>query len=572
MPTIEISKKDLNKLTGIRIELDEAMPLIKAEATIDENNKDLVKIELKDVNRPDLLSVEGIAKEIRLKAGEEKSTKQYKITKKDYVINVEDKVKKIRPFIACAVAKDVEVTEEFLKQLIQLQEKLCEYFGRKRKEAALGIFDFDKINWPINYTAKNPDSFSFKALGMDKEYTLKKILSMHEKGKEYGHLLENCKEYPIIIDNKNNVLSMPPIINSDYSGKVSEKTKNLFIEVTGNSEIFVIPILNTVVLALLERGAKIEQVTIIGSGNKAHKNRVFGAQKAELSSEKRITPDIEGKVMKISAEIINSTLGLDLTNKKIIELLEKSGYASEDKGKDLIVTIPFYRQDILDVRDIIEDIAISYGYNEFEPEIPNIGTIGKISKENYAIEKISNLLSGLGSQEISNFILTNKETLFKKTNQKANENQIIEIANPMSALYSCMRNNLIPGILEFLNENKNVRYPQNLYEIGKVLNIKNGKAVENYNLAYSISSVEANFTSIKQVLDILFNILEKEYKLEPLTNSLFIDGRAAKILIKDKELFEEIGVIGEINPNVLENFNLIMPTACLEINLDKIIS
>lgn len=553
MPTIEISKKDLNELTGIKLELEEAMPMIKAEASIDENNKDRIKVELKDVNRPDLLSVEGIAKEIKLKAGVDKPAKQYKITKKDCTIHIEKKVKAIRPFIACAIAKDVEVTEELLKQLIQLQEKLGEYFGRKRKEAALGIFDFDKINWPITYTTKNPDSFSFRALEMDKEYSLKKILSIHEKGKEYGHLLENCKEYPIIIDNKNNVLSMPPIINSDYSGKINEKTKNLFIEVTGSSEIFVMPILNTVVLALLERGAKIEQVTITKEGSK----------------EKRISPDIEGKIMKISIESINSTLGLDLTNKKIIELLEKSGYISEDKGKEIIITIPFYRQDIIDARDIIEDIAISYGYNEFEPELPNLSTTGKISKENYAIEKIANLLSGLKGQEISNFILTNKDTLFKKTNQK--ETEIVEIANPMSNLYSCMRHNLMPGILEFLNENKNVRYPQELYEIGKIIQIENSKIQEKYNLCYSIASVDANFTSIKQVLDFLFNILGEEYKLEPLSNSLFIEGRAAKILLKNKNEFEELGLIGEINPNVLENFNLTMPTACLEINLDKII-
>lgn len=571
MPTIEISRKDLNELTGIKFELDEVMPLIKAEATIDEKDKDKIKVELKDVNRPDLLSVEGIAKEIKLKAQVEKPSKQYKISKKDYVLNVDSKIKSIRPFIACAVAKEVKITEELLKQLIQLQEKLCEYFGRKRKEAALGIYDFDKINWPITYTAKNPDTFSFKPLGMDKEYNLKKILSMNEKGKEYGNLLENYKEYPIIIDSKENVLSMPPIINSDYSGRIDEKTKNLFIEVTGNSEIFVMPVLNTVVLALLERGAKIEQVTIT----------------SDFEKGKRLTPEFEGRIMKISSELINSTIGLELTNKKIIELLEKSGYTAEENpqkskisgaqktegflgGKDLHVIIPFYRQDILDSRDIIEDIAISYGYNELEPELPNLSTVGKMSKENYAIEKIANILSGLGSQEISTFILTNKEILFKKTNQK--EIEIIEIANPMSNLYSCMRNKLLPGMLEFLSENKNVKYPQELYEIGKIVSIENNKAKEQINLCYSIASVEANFTSIKQVLDFLFNLLEKEYKLEPLTNNLFIDGRAAKIMLKTKMGFEEAGIIGEINPNVLENFNLIMPTACLEINLEKIIS
>lgn len=579
MPTIEVSRKDLNELVGIKFNLEEAMPLLKAEATTDENppkleisgaqktkgflgDKDKLKIELKDINRPDLLCVEGIAKEIKIRAGIEKGNKEYKIEKKsNHILEVDPKVKIIRPIIACAIAKDMIITEEFLKQLIQAQEKLCDTFGRKRKEGSLGIYDYDKIIWPIKYTTKDPTTFSFKALGMDKEYPLKKILSMHEKGKEYGKLLENAKEYPIIIDGKNNVLSMPPIINSDYSGRVTTETKNLFIEVSGNNERFVYPILNTIVLALLERGAKLESVTI-----------------KQSEKEKKITPDIEPKLMKISPESVNSTIGLNLTNKQIIDLLEKAGYGIEEssRGKvnDISVLIPFYRQDILDVRDIIEDIAISYGYNDLEPEMPNIFTIGKVSKDSVVIEKLANLLAGLGAQEISNFILTNKEILFKKMNLKPQE--VIELSNPMSIFYSCMRNSLLPGMLDFLAENKNARYPQELFEIGKIVNIDNQKIKESTNLSYVIASSDTNFTKIKQILDLLFNVLGYEYSLEQTKNGSFIDGRSAKIMLKKKdtkgiEKFEEIGIIGEISPNILENFNLGMPVTAFEIRIDWII-
>ena len=456
------------------------------------------------------------------------------------------------------------VTEEFLKQLIQLQEKLCETFGRKRKEASLGIYDFDKINWPIKYLPKDPMTFSFKPLGMDKEYTLKKILSINEKGKEYGKLIENFKEYPIIIDAKDHVLSMPPIINSDYSGKVTTETKNLFVEVTGNNDRFVESVLNTVVLVLIERGAKIEQVTIKYS-----------------EKEKRVSPDIEPNLMKISPEEINSTLGLNLTNKQILDLLEKAGYGVEEtsRGKvnDIAILIPFYRQDILDARDVIEDIAIAYGYNELEPEMPNIFTIGKVSKDSIVIEKLANLLAGLGSQEISNFILTNKEILFKKMNIKTpDEREVIEIANPMSVLYSCMRNALLPEMLDFLTENKNARYPQEIFEIGKTINIENQRPKEAINLSYVIASSESNFMKIKSVLDLLSNVLGFEYSLEQVKNNSFIEGRAAKILLKKKDSkgsdkIEEIGIIGEISPAVLENFNLGMPVTALEMNLDWMI-
>lgn len=556
MPTIEISKKDLNELVGIKFNLEEAMPLLKAEATHDEKDKDKLKIELKDVNRPDLLSVEGIAREIRLKAGIEKPIQKYKLEKNGLVMNVDPKIKTIRPITLCAVAKDLKITEEFLKQMIQLQEKLCETFGRKRKEASLGIYDFDKINWPIKYLPKDPMTFSFRALGMDKEYTLKKILSIHEKGKEYGKLIENFKEYPIIIDAKDHVLSMPPIINSDYSGRVTTETKNLFVEVTGNNERFVESVLNTVVLAFIERGAKIEQVTIKYS-----------------EKEKKVSPDIEPKLMKISPETINSTLGLSLTNKQILDLLEKAGYGIEEssRGKvnDIAILVPFYRQDILDVRDVIEDIAISYGYNELEPEMPNIFAIGKVSKDSVVIEKLANLLVGLGSQEISNFILINKEILFKKMNLK--EREVIEISNPMSVLYSCMRNALLPGMLDFLTENKNARYPQEIFEIGKTINIENQKLKETTNLSYVIASSDSNFMKIKSILDLLSNILGFEYSLEQIKNNSFIEGRAAKIWLNKNGTKKEIGIIGEISPVVIENFNLGMPITALEMEIDWLI-
>ncbi len=567
MPTIEISKKDLTNLVGIKFNLDEALPLLKAEAEEDTNDKDKLKIEHKDINRPDLLCVEGMAREIRLKAGIEKNfgfntEKQ----NKENIVKIDSSVKNVRPIIGCAIAKNVEISDDFLKQIIQLQEKLCENFGRRRKEAALGVYDYDQINWPIKYTTKDPNNFSFKPLGENKELTLKKILSTTEKGKEYGKIIEEFKEYPIIIDSKENVLSMPPIINSDYSGKITKDTKNLFIEVSGNNERFVLPVLNVIVLALIERGATIYPVEL------------------NYENKKMTTPILDSNIIKISPEKINKLLGIELKNKEIIALLKKSGYLAKEKTKDIVVEVPFYRQDILDERDIAEDIAIAYGYNELTPEIPEIFTIGKRLK-NFAInEKISNLLIGLGLQEVSNFMLTNKETIFKKMNIE--EKEIIEIENPMSVLYSCLRNSLIPSNLEFLADNKNSRYPQEIFEIGKIIELKNQKFKEKTNLTILSSSQDTNFTKMKQILDFLSNILDFEYNLEPIKrnedekNKTFIDGRVAKILlikpnkkIKANEIEEtkEIGLIGEIHPATLENFGLIMPASCLEINLDLLI-
>ena len=93
--------------------------------------------------------------------GKEKGLKTYKINQSNFMLKKDSKVKKVRPEIVCAVVKNVKLDDYAIKQLIQLQEKLCEGFGRKRKEAALGVYDFDKIKWPITYTAFSPDSLKF---------------------------------------------------------------------------------------------------------------------------------------------------------------------------------------------------------------------------------------------------------------------------------------------------------------------------------------------------------------------------------------------------------------------------
>lgn len=566
MPTIEVSKKDIEKLAKKKLD-SSSLECLKASFSADEKNSDLLYVELKDINRPDLWSTEGIARELKTHAGFTKGIAKYKFEEKkqNYVVNVSNKVGKVRPpIIECAVVLNLNFNEESIRQLIQLQEKLCESFGRKRKEASLGIYDFDKIKWPINYTTFKPTELKFIPLGMSDEMTLKEILLKHEKGIQYRHLIEKCDEYPVIIDSSNNVLSMPPIINSKYSGKVTIETKNVFIEVTGASKRFVTPILNIIVSALAERGGTIARVKI-------RKGRIGGIMKKEY-----VTPDFMPAEFKININSTNSILGLDLNEKKILEHIEKSGFDIKKKEKDdFLIQVPAWRQDIMSEADIIEDIAVSYGYSNFAAEMPEIFTIGKTFSMKTLVKKISDMLVGLGSQEIATFTLTNKDVIFK--NMRLKPGQVIELAEPLSANYSCLRNWIMPCVVEWLSSNKDARYPQNVFEIGSAVNIGNNEAVEKTKLCYAISNTKATFTDIKQVLDWIFNSLGIEYKITPKDFEHFIEGRSAEIKItantNEKKPVEKeisIGFIGELHPAVLEKFNIVMPIVAFEIELDKL--
>jgi len=234
MPTVELSKKDLEGLVGKKFsahQLEEALLFVKGE--VDKIEGDRVWVDVKDTNRPDLWGVEGIAQEIRARIGKEKGNPKLKTTSSNVKIIVDPATKSVRPAVAGAIVNNVKVTEELLVSLISLQEKITNTFGRKRKEAAIGIYELNNITPPIYYKAVSPKKIKFVPLDFKVEMNLEEILAQHPKGKEFGHLIKDSKKFPLWIDSKKNVLSLPPIINSENTGKVTKKTKNLFVEVSG---------------------------------------------------------------------------------------------------------------------------------------------------------------------------------------------------------------------------------------------------------------------------------------------------------------------------------------------------
>jgi phenylalanyl-tRNA synthetase beta chain len=551
MPNIEISKKDFEHLLGKKISEQTLKDLLEmTKAGVDSIDKDKVIVEIKDSNRIDLLSTEGLVRELKGILGKEKGLKQYKIEKSDrqYSVIVDHKVKSVRPFTVCAIIKDLKFTEQFIFQAIQLQEKICETIGKKRKEVALGIYDFDKIKWPIKYTTYKPESLSFKPIGFVEKLTLKEILKKHEKGQAYGHLLENAKEYPIFIDKNKEVLSMPPIINSEYSGKISLNTKNVFIEVSGFNLKKISEALNIIVAAFADRGGKIFPV-IIKHGKKTQ------------------TPRLESRIKKLELIDINNLLGTEIKEKEAISLLRGARYNVKQDKNIFVVEIPFYRTDVLHKVDIIEDIAIAYGYKNFKPKEPRIATIGKVLEDAEFSEDLANLLVGLGFQEILTINLTKKEFLFDSMNLE--QKNIIELKNPRSENQNCLRFWLLPSLLEFLSQNTTKAMPQNIFEIGSTFEInhlKHNKTQERNKIAIVLCHIKTNFTEAKQILDYLFNNLGKSYSLKQVSHESFIPGRVAEILLDGKS----IGIIGEIFPKVLSNWKIKTPVVCIELDFDAL--
>jgi len=545
MPTITFNLTDLQKLVGKKITIEELKELLAyAKAGIDnyDKEKDEVTAELGDTNLPYLWSVEGIARLLKGILGKEKGIPKLKINKGDYKLIVENSVTKIRPYIAAFVVKECKIDDYFLKQLIQLQEKLCENFGRRRKKIAIGVYRYSKIKFPVYYKAVQPEKVQFIPLEFKKEMDLKEILEEHPKGQEYAWILEGFEKYPILMDDANNVLSFPPIINSNETGKVETTDTEIFFEVTGTDLDSVLVACNIFAQALNDRGFKVFSVEV------------------KYPTKKIITPFIFDETIKINKENILKLTGLDLKDSEIKSLLEKQRYGYES-GKALI---PCYRKDILHENDVIEDIMIAYGYNNLEDAPLTSYTQGSTKKITNFIDKIRDIMVGLGYQEIMSQLLSNKNLMYNM--MEIEDNGIIELQNPTSELYSSVRSWLMPILMEVLSKNKHVETPQNIFEQGLTTIKADGKIIDQERLAVVSISEKADYTKIKQILDCLFRMLNITYSIEELDHKSFIEGRVGKILVKNKE----VGFIGEVNPKVIHNFNLEMPVIAFELNLSEL--
>src|SRR3989338_9176721 len=493
-------------------------------------------------NRPDMLSYQGFKRAFLAFLGNKTGLNEYKINKpkKDYNVVIDSSVKNIRPYTACAIILGLRLSDEKIKELIEIQEKLHITIGRKRKKVAIGIYPLEKIKLPITFKAAEPDKIRFFPLDSDKEMSGLEILQKHPTGKEYAHLLAGKAKFPVFVDAKGEILSMPPIVNSQNTGKITSDTKDVFIECSGFDFEVLKKCLNILCAMFADMGGEIYQMDVNGIK----------------------TPDFSTEKMKISLDNTNKLLGIVLNEKQVKENLEKMGY-NYNKG---IVEIPVWRTDIIHEVDLIEDVAIAYGYENFAPEIPSISTIGNEDPIEIKKRKIAEIISGLGFIEVSNYHLTNKKDQEEKMNVPENKASFIEVIGSKTE-YNILRENLSHYLLKNLSENVDAEYPQKIFEIGRVFSSENSEIKEKEFLSLAVSP--GNFTEVKQMLEYVFRMVDKKVELKEAQRvpEHFIEGRTAEIIFNKKR----IGFIGEVHPRVLRNWKIKMPVALFEINLDDVL-
>lgn len=534
MASIKFSRKEFEEHIKLTREVEEKISLMGTH--LESLTDTEIEIEVMP-NRPDLLSLQGFIRAFKAYLDKEPGLKKYKIKKSDKKLIVDKSLPPQWPYAYACCIRGITFDDAKIKQIIDMQEKLGTTLLRKRKKGGIGIYPLNKIHFPVRFLGMHPDKIKFRPLEYPEAITGRQILSKHPTGREYAKICGSWDTFPVFIDAKDNIMSMPPIINSQDMGKIDETTTDIFLEATGTDSSVLLKAINIIATALAESGGTIEEIEC----------------KQQKGKSVQI-PDLSPETMKLSLEHTNKLLGLELKEKDLEKLLPRMGY----DYKNGTVKVPAWRTDILHEVDLIEDVAIAYGYNNLIPEIPNIATIGEESHLSQIQKKIADILTGLSLLEVSSYHLIKENELFSKDEK-------IELENSKTE-YKLLRPSLLIPALRILSENKDNEYPQKIFEIGTVFS-KNEKSetgiVESQHLI--IASSPANFTELKQILDYLLKMLNTPYTLKESSAEGFIEGRTASIVVNN----ENIGNFGELHPETLRAWNIKMPVVALEISLDS---
>ena len=565
MTILTLNRKEFEKKVGkITAELEKK--ITDMGTPIEEVTDSEVSVEVFP-NRPDLLSMGNFSRAVNQFNGKAKVA-SFKINKpeKDYVVTVDKSVKVVRPHTVCVIIRGMKFDDEKINEIVDIQEKLHNSIGRKRKKVAIGIYPLDKISLPIKFVGRKSEDIKFQPLESAKEMNGRQILRGHPAGREYAHLLEGEDIFPIFVDSEGEILSMPPIINSEKTGRISAITKDIFIECSGHNLVYLKKCLNILVGTISEMGGKIYAMDI-----KDNKSGNF------------VSPDMSAEELSFEIKDIEKTLGIELKEKDVKSYLARMGIGYENQKNGSVALIPAYRADILHWIDLSEEIAIAYGYENFIPEVPDISTIAYEDPKDKIKRVIANILVGLGLLETSSFHLTTKKNI-KKMHYDFND--FIEVEDSKTER-DTLRMDMLTNLLQIASENSDASYPQKTFEIGRVFSkdssvdltskvthpvkmtsadadrIGDTGILEKENLSVCLVDENVNFTELKQILDYLFKMLNIEYSIEAVDDSNYIIGRCGKIVVKGVN----VGLIGEVAPRVLKNWKIKMPVVALEIGL-----
>lgn len=606
MPTISVDKYKLYEALGQKftteefedlcfefgIELDEDTENDERPIVNGEQEPPQLKIEI-PANRYDMLCFEGIVSNLNVFRGKTEPPK-YRLVEpssgKLESITVKPEAEQIRPYVSGAILRNIKFDKSRYESFIALQDKLHQNLARNRTLVSIGTHDYDTIKGPFTYEALPPKDIKFTPLNQTKEMDSAELMSFYENDKHLGrflHIIRDSPVYPAIYDSNRVVCSLPPIINGDHS-KITLDTTNVFIEITA-TDLTKLDIVTDIMVTMFSMYCAepftVEPVQI----NSDHNNQT------------RVTPNLKPRVAEVEIDYLNSCTGLNESPESLCKLLSKMSYTSTPSSKDaniLEVAIPPTRADVLHQCDVMEDLAVCYGYNNLPRTAPSrSATVGAPLPVNKLSDIIRIETAVAGWSEVMPLILCSHDENFAWLNRKDDGNTVVRLANPKTAEYQVVRSSLLPGLLKTIRENKGHSVPMKIFEVSDVVfkdETQERKARNERHFAAAWYGRTSGFEVVHGLLDRILLMLRTSfltheeglsgksidfevkdnpskpdgYWIEELDDATFFAGHAASVYLRLGGKERRVGEFGILHPSVLEKFDLKYPVSTLEINLE----
>ncbi|MBE6619106.1 MAG: phenylalanine--tRNA ligase subunit beta [Ruminococcaceae bacterium] len=276
--------------------------------------------------------------------------------------------------------------------------------------------------------------------------------------------------------------------------------------------------------------------------------------------------------VKFDAAQINAFLGTDICEEKMLEILSSLGCTVENG----VLTAPSYRADIENMNDIAEEIARIYGYNNI-PSTPFKCEVkaGMLTPKQAYKARLHNVLCSLGISQSVTFSFVSPKTLDTiNLPEDAPERRQVVITNPLGEDTSVMRTTLIPSVLGVLARNNNYHSDSvALYELGHIYipnEDVNELPAEPLRLTFAFYG-KGDFYTLKGMVEAILSdagIARYRFASEP-NNPVFHPGRCANIIARG---FETVGTIGQIHPKVAANYGFDGPVYLADIDFEKLFS
>ncbi|CDS37653.1 phenylalanyl tRNA synthetase beta chain [Echinococcus multilocularis] len=549
----------------------------------DRSSETIYKVEV-PANRYDLLCAEGLARALLIFQNKLVTPEYEAIAPKNPIrLMATESVKLVRPYVVCAVLRDIKFDERRYASFIDLQDKLHQNIGRKRSLVAIGTHDLDTLVPPFIYTALPPGDIRFRPLNQTKEYTAVELMQLYSNEshlKAYLDIIRDKPVYPLIKDSKGTVLSMPPIINGEHS-KITLATKNVFIECTATDLNKASIVVDTIVAMFSEYCA-----------------RPFTAEQVEVThwdGSRAYYPRLQRRTALVGMEYINTLVGIDCSEAEVTQLLTRMSLTSCVANKDVHIStdkacskssvvsvrIPPTRQDILHPCDIAEDVAIAYGYDRVEENLPTTFTMVADQPLNRLTDMIRAEVALCGFTEALTFSLCSRADISTNLQKRLEDQPAVHISNPKTLDFQVVRTTLLPGLLSTLSNNRSLPLPLKLFEVQDVVLKDPSKDVgcrNNRRVCAVYCNKTSGFEVVHGLLDRLMHVLEVAYeenakadglayRLKEVDDPTYFRGRCADIILLPSG--QSVGRLGVVHPNVLRNFDLSLCVSAFEIDIES---